>query len=37
LRLLMAAARLWLSSERRQAMRKFAGYALLERNDSSSP
>jgi len=37
LRLLMAAARLWLSSERLQKMRNFAGYALLESSDSSSP
>jgi len=36
LRLLMAVARLWLSPERQETMRRFAGYALLERSDSAS-
>ncbi|MFL6601219.1 MAG: class I SAM-dependent methyltransferase [Steroidobacteraceae bacterium] len=36
MRLLMAVARLWLSPERQQAMRRFAGYALLERSGSAS-
>jgi methyltransferase (TIGR00027 family) len=31
LRLLMALSRLWLPEQQRQAMRRFAGYALLER------
>jgi methyltransferase (TIGR00027 family) len=36
LRLLMVVARFWLSPERQKAMRRFAGYALLERNGSPS-
>jgi methyltransferase (TIGR00027 family) len=35
LRLLMAVSRLWLSTGRQQTMRRFAGYALLERSDSA--
>jgi len=31
LRLLMALSRLWLPAEQQQMMRRFAGYALLER------